>query len=559
MTNPLGDVRQSRIQAWFGALARWPRRGIALLAGAIATLGQAPFQLTLLYAVAIVTLVWLLDAVSKSERRIASAFTLGWWFALGHFVTGLYWIVSAFLVDADTFGVGLGVASLLGLAGGLAIFWGLGCALAMAFWTDDARRVLTFALAVFISEWLRGHILTGFPWLLPGYVWTPGEPISQLVSIFSIYGLGLVTLAAAAAPAVISDGRLSAGRRFTPVIAAALVLGLAWGWGAQRIAHAPVDQPGAQPVVRVADSGLSQAEKWRYRDNQEWRVLQRYLDATGTAETSRASIVVWPEGAIPTLNFFTLDNQQFLDAVGRGLGDRALVTGLTRCEPRPLCDAFMRGETNADALTLYNSAAVIDGVSGVPRVAQIYDKHHLVPFGEYIPFWNLVSGLNIAPLQRIGAGFAAGDPPSRLVVPEAPPAIVLICYEAIFPGMTPHGDERPGWIIVVTNDAWFGHGTGPWQHYAMARYRSIEEGLPMARAASGGISGIIDSFGREVRSTRNGAAAAEAQLPPALSATMFASWGNLLLGALVLLIASLRFGSVLLTRTGGHHERRARS
>jgi apolipoprotein N-acyltransferase len=255
---------------------------------------------------------------------------------------------------------------------------------------------------------------------------------------------------------------------------------------------------------------------------------------------------VWPEGAIPTLNFFTLDNQQFLDAVGRGLGDRALITGLSRCEPRPLCDAFMRGEINADALTLYNSAAVIDGVSGSPRVAQIYDKHHLVPFGEYIPFWNLVSNLNIAPLQRIGAGFAAGDPPSRLVVPEAPPAIVLICYEAIFPGMTPRGDERPGWIISVTNDAWFGHGTGPWQHYAMARYRSIEEGLPMARAASGGISGIIDSFGREVRSTRNGGAAAEAQLPPALQQTSLSQWGNWLLAVLVFLIAAMRFAPALL-------------
>jgi apolipoprotein N-acyltransferase len=324
-----------------------------------------------------------------------------------------------------------------------------------------------------------------------------------------------------------------------PTIGAGLLLGLVFGWGAQRIAHAPIDQPGAQPIVRVVDSGLSQAEKWSYAPNQEWHVLQRFLDVSGVSDESRASIVIWPEGAIPTLNFFMLDDQQFLDAIGRGLGDRALVAGVTRCEPRPQCDAFTRGEASADSLTLYNSAAVIDGVSGVPRVAQIYDKHHLVPFGEYIPFWSFFRQFNIAPLQRIGAGFAAGAPPSRLVIPDAPPAVVLICYEAIFPGMTPYGDERPGWIISVTNDAWFGNGTGPEQHFAMARYRAIESGLPLARSASGGVSAIVDSFGRTVRAARGGSAA-EAQLPPALSEPPFPRSGQVLLLAFLILIAALR-------------------
>jgi apolipoprotein N-acyltransferase len=541
LTATSAGAELSRVHAWFVVLSKWRRRGLALAAGAAATLGHAPFQMTLLFIAAIVVLVWLLDAAFMRERKIASAFGLGWWFGLGHFMTGLYWIVSAFLVDSDTFGIGLGVAALFGLAGGLALFWAVACAAAMAFWTSDVRRVPVFASCVFATEWLRGNILTGFPWLLPGYVWTPGEPISQVASVVSIYGLTLITLLVAAAPAIIADGKLSAGRRFIPTIAAGLLIGLIWGWGAQRIAGAPIDPPGAQPIVRVADSGLSQAEKWRYRPNQEWRVLQRYLDASGAAEESRASILVWPEGAIPTIEFFQLDNPQFLEALARGLGDRALITGLTRCEPRPACDAFMRGEGSAQNLRLYNSAAVIDGVSGEPRVAQTYDKHHLVPFGEYIPFWSLVSGLNIAPLQRIGAGFAPGDEPTRLIVPEANPAVVLICYEAIFPGMVPRGDARPGWIVSVTNDAWFGDGTGPHQHFAMARYRSIEEGLPMARAASGGISGIIDSFGRVVRSTQGGGLAAEAQLPPALQETALAQWGNWLLVLLVFVTAGLRF------------------
>jgi apolipoprotein N-acyltransferase len=530
----------SRIESWFVARTPWQRRGLALLAGALATLGHAPFQLTLLYVAAIVALVWLLDVAATRERKVSAAFWTGWWFGLGHFATGMHWVAAAFLVESDVWGPLWGIPAMLALAGGLALFWGLGCALAMPFWTRDWRRAAVFAVCVFILEWLRGHILTGLPWLLPGYVWTPGEPVSQLASVVGIYGLSLLTLFASAALAGLADGRVDSGRRFTPIIGAALALGLTWGWGAQRIAHAPVDPPGAQPIVRVAESGLSQAEKWRYRPDQEWRVLQRYLEASGDPEESRASILIWPEGAIPTLNYFQLDNPEFLAALGRGLGDRALVTGLTRCEPRAACDAFMRGEGGVAALRLYNSAAVIDGVSGAPRLSQTYDKHHLVPFGEYIPFWSLVSELNITPLQRIGAGFVPGPPPARLVIPEAPPAVVLICYEAIFPGMTPRGEGRPGWIISVTNDAWFGAGPGPHQHFAMAQYRAIEEGLPLARAASGGVSAIVDAHGRVVRSTQR-QGYAEAQLPPALEETLFALWGNWLMLVIVAIITSLRF------------------
>lgn len=547
-------AQHSRIQAWFAARTPWQRRGIALLAGASATLGHAPFQLTPIYIAALVVLVWLLDAVSTTKSRFGSAFTQGWWFALGHFITGLYWIASAFLVDADTWGVGAGVAAVIALAGSLALFWGAGCLLAMAFWTSDFRRAAAFAVSLFIVEWLRGNIFTGFPWLLPGYVWTPGEPVSQLASVVGIYGVSLLTLVVAGAVATVADGNMNPGRRFAPMIGAALVLGLIFGWGAQRTSRAPINLPGSDlPWVRVADSGLSQAEKWRYSPDQEWRVLQRYLEVTGTQDESRAAVVIWPEGAIPTLNFFTLDNPDFLNAIGAGLGDRALVTGITRCEPLPECDAFMRGEGGVAGLRLYNSAAVIDGVSGVPRLSQVYDKFHLVPFGEYIPFWSLISRLNIAPLQRIGAGFTPGDRPTRLIIPEAPPAIVLICYEAIFPGMTPRGDERPGWIISVTNDAWFGNGSGPYQHFAMARYRAIEEGLPMARAAAGGISGIIDGYGRDIRSTRRVGAATEAQLPLALDETGFALWGNWLLLLLVCLTAALRFAPAQ-TRSTGRRE-----
>ena len=168
------------------------------------------------------------------------------------------------------------------------------------------------------------------------------------------------------------------------------------------------------------------------------------------------------------------------------------ITGLTR------------REAGADDIAYFNSAAVIDGVNSEARLSQFYNKHHLVPFGEYIPFWSLVSNLNIAPLQRIGAGFEAGPEPTRLVVPGAPPAVVLICYEAIFPDMIPRGDGRPGWIVMVTNDAWFGGGSGPYQHYAMARYRAIEEGLPVARRLRGAFRPSSTPTGVKLRRPASG-------------------------------------------------------
>jgi apolipoprotein N-acyltransferase len=520
---------RSRVQTWFAARTPWQRRGIAVLAGAAATLGQAPFQLTAVYVAAIVLLVWLLDVSAAKERRLRSAFSIGWFFGVGHFATGLYWVSSAFNVDSDAWGPIWGVPATIALAAGLALFFGLGALLSILLWTKDVRRIAAFAIGFFISEWLRGNVLTGFPWLLPGYVWTPGEPVSQLASLVGIYGLSLLTLLIAAAPAAIADGDAGAGRRFAPVLIAALLTGMGFGWGAQRLASAPIDLPGAQPNVRVADSGISQAEKWENRPDQEWRVLRRYLEATGPASDDNATtIVIWPEGAIPVVNFFTLEDPNFVGAIGRALGDRVLITGVTR------------REMQTDGLAYFNSAVVIDGVSGEARISQLYDKHHLVPFGEYIPFWSLVSNLNITPLQRIGAGFEAGPPPARLVVPGAPSAVVLICYEAIFPGMTPRGEGRPGWIVVVTNDAWFGGGTGPYQHYAMARYRAIEEGLPLARAASGGVSAIVDAQGREVRATGLRGGYAEAQLPPARPETVFARWGVALLLTLLAIIAGLR-------------------
>ncbi|MGH8336644.1 MAG: apolipoprotein N-acyltransferase, partial [Gammaproteobacteria bacterium] len=210
MPESIAAGARSRVQTWFAARTPWQRRAIALLAGATATLGHAPFQLTAFYVAAIVVLVWLLDVSSIKERRLRSAFSIGWFFGVGHFATGLYWVSSAFNVDSEAWGPVWGVPATIGLAAGLALFFGLGAVLSILFWTKDVRRIAAFAIGFFISEWLRGHILTGLPWLLPGYVWTPGEPVSQLAALVGIYGLTLLTLLIAAAPAAIADGNVGA-------------------------------------------------------------------------------------------------------------------------------------------------------------------------------------------------------------------------------------------------------------------------------------------------------------------------------------------------------------
>lgn len=496
------------------------------MAGAVATLGHAPFHVVALYVLAIVILVRLLDAAALRPRRVAAAFGLAWWFGVGHFTSGFHWLSSAFLYDFGVWGPLFGGAAVLLLAAMLACFWGLGGALAMTLWTSDVRRLPIFAAAVAFSEWLRGNAFTGFPWLLPGYVWPAGEPMSQLASLVGVYGVSALTLLLAASPAVLFDAGTKPLRRFAPVLAAAFVLALSWGWGWRRLAELR-PQARDMPVVRVADSGMSQAEKWIERPDQEWRVLQRYLEASGPA--SAADIVIWPEGAIPSVNSYTLENAALLDALAGAMGERTLVLGLTRRAPR------------GERFVHYNSAVVIDYANGGRRVADIYDKHRLVPFGEYIPFWRLVSGFNVAPLQRIGAGFEPGArPPRRMDLADAPAATILICYEAIFPGLAPRGEDRPGWIISVTNDAWFGEGAGPSQHFAIARYRAIETGLPMARAASGGVSAIVDAHGRVVAANQ-GAGFAQAQLPAPLSATLYARLGLMPAAALILILALLRF------------------
>jgi len=503
---------------------------VALAVGGVAALGQPPLHLWPLTLAAMVWLVRAHDALAERPRRLWAAFWRSFWFGLGYFLVAMHWIGAPFLqVEAAKSLAPLGLL----LLPVLAAFWGGAGLVAQLAWTQDARRIPWFAAVFTAGEWLRGHVFGGLPWVLPGYVWEAGGPLSQLAAFVGIYGLTALTLLVFATPALILDRHVRLERRLIPVLSAVFALGFGWAAGAQRLAQNPAT--GGEFSVRVLDSGLTQAEKWAPEGR--WAVFQRYLDLTGPAGPDAAEVVVWPESAVPGLYLRdgALSSPEVAQILGAHLDDRVLITGLIHVEDRPPAPP-----------RLFNSAAVLDGVGGELRVGQVYDKVRLVPFGEFIPLLGLVEalGVRIEAVQQIGSGFAPGLAPVRLAIPGAAPASPLICYEAIFPGfLTPNA--KGDWIVNITNDAWFSYGrgwpvVGPLQHYNQTRYRAIEQGLPIARAASGGVSAIIDPLGREIVSTGLDGGAVEAVLPQPLSRTMFTSWGCLITPMLLLALGVVR-------------------
>lgn len=498
----------------------------AVVMGALGGLGQPPLQLWPLTALGVVWLVRAFDAAAARPAPLRVGFKAAFCFGLGYFALTMHWLGAPFLqVESARALLPLGFL-LIPL---LALFWGAAGAVTLAAWTTDARRIAWFAAVFMLAEWLRGHVFGGLPWVLIGYVWPAGGAISQLAAFVGVYGLSGLTLAAFAAPVLLLDRAARARLRPLQVLGVIFLLGFVYTSGAQRLAR--VQGEAGDFTVRVVDSGLTQLEKWG--PDGPWRVFERYLELTGPATEEAADVVVWPESAIPGL---MLQSPALLQALGAHLDDRVLITGLVRTEQA----------APGQPQRYFNSVAVLDGVHGDLRVGQVYDKVRLVPFGEFIPLLGLVQalGVKLQAVQQIGSGFTPGPGPVRLAVPGAAPASPLICYEAIFPRFIA-GEQRGAWIVNVTNDAWFSYGPGwpvfgPAQHYTQSRYRAIELGLPLVRAASGGVSAIIDPFGRVLAATSGNGGAAEAGVPKPLNGTLFSSFGFAMTPALALLLAGLR-------------------
>ncbi|WP_339830920.1 apolipoprotein N-acyltransferase [uncultured Parvibaculum sp.] len=526
-----------RIAAELAELRGWRRLAAAFLAGALSTLSLPPYDFFPILFLTFPVLVWLLDGVgeptrSRRRRVMWRAGLLGWWFGFGYFFLGLYWIGHAFLVEADKFAFLLPLAVTL-LPAGLALFTAAAAALARLFWYRGYRRIAVFAVAWTIFEWLRGHVLTGFPWNLIGQSFSASDALLQAGAMVGAYGLSFIALLIVTAPATF-DSRVHAARRGSgmellaaPAIALA-GLALVWLAGVARLSAADIAAPEATGTsIRIVHPNTPFADKW----DDEGRIVAIIgqllrMSREPTPERPQGidgnTVVVWPENAVPVL----LAREPYvLSAIGRALPPGAqVIVGSNRGEPAP------DGPAN-HLRVFYNSLYVVDATGAI---AATYDKHHLVPFGEYVPLRHLLGRLGLRQLVQFQGSFDVGPGPVTLDLPGMPSVSPLICYEVIFPGGIVAPDRRPQWLVNITNDAWFGGSIGPHQHLSQARLRAVEQGLPLVRSANSGISALIDPYGRLVESLPlDTQGVIDAALPAALPPTLYARLGD---GFLVLLL-----------------------
>jgi apolipoprotein N-acyltransferase len=510
-----------------GALAGRRRLGVAALAGAASALAMPPVNAFPVLALTLPVLVWLLDGAASGPRRIRASAWIGYAFGFGYFLAGLWWIGAAFLVDAEDYAWMMPFA-VLGLPLLLALFSALGGALAGALWTQGAGRLFVLALAFGASEWLRGHVLTGFPWNEIGYALADNRVLGQAASLIGVEGLTPLAIGIFAAPAVLADGP---GRRVPALaLAVALLAGLT-GFGAWRLAYAEAAKPGL--AVRIMQPNVTQDDKFNPAAGPD--ILARYLALSNRASSPErqsvadVDLLIWPESAFP---FLLARTPEALAEIGGLLPQGVtLLTGAARLQDDD-------GENR-----IFNSLQML-GDDG--SVLASYDKMHLVPFGEFLPFQPFLESLGLRQLTRLPGGFSAGDAPRNLTLPNGLKTGPLICYEAIFSTGIVDPAERPDVLVNVTNDGWFGDTPGPRQHLAQARVRAIEQGLPMLRAANTGISAIIDPYGRVVAALPVGAEGIlDGNVPAALEAPLFARRG--LLVVLALYVATI-VGAVVTRR-----------
>ena len=507
--------------ALFERMAHWvrSRRGLARYAlagglGLAAAAAQAPIFAVPTLVFAFTGLVWLLDATDAGPKGLRQAAGIGWAFGFGTFLAGLYWIGYAFLVDAETFAWAIPFVALL-MPSGLALFTALATVLARAAWVEGPARVLVLALAWTAGEWLRGHALTGFPWNLTGNVWVGVPAVMQIAAITGAYGLGLLTVVWAALPAGLlacGEGRIRAGRghAFLFVGAYGLLALIALGGAARLLERPAVFHPDLS--VRIVQPSVEQAGKWDPENRRP--IWEQLLALTGDPGKER-EIVIWPEAAAPVV---LSRDEAALAQLGRQLGPaRLLVAGANRAE----------GAWGTEEFKVFNSVHLLNSDGSI---LGSYDKHHLVPFGEYLPAADLLETLGLEKLTGGLGSFASGPGARTLFLPDLPSVGPLICYEVIFPGQVTDAARRPDWLVNLTDDSWFGDSSGPRQHLAIARMRAVEEGLPIVRAANNGISAVIDPYGRVgARLALNEVGVLRAGLPKPLSPTLYALFGDAML------------------------------
>lgn len=481
---------EGKPRRWFARQPRTVRMLAAAVAGVLASLGQAPFDQPLVL-VLMLTAAFLM---MRRQKMALDAGLLGWAFGTGYFCVTLVWIMEPFQVDAARHGW-MAPFALAFMGAGMALFWGA------AFWI--ARRVsprtwpliLTWTLA----EVTRAYIFTGFPW---------ASPAQSLVDAIAGQGLAWVgphgmNLWLFSVAWLLSFPAAFRGR---PVITATQILCVIGVTLSLVLAPTRLIVANTPHWVRLIQPNAAQHLKWQPELAQQFYQTQLALTAAPPeGGVPVPSLIVWPETAIP---WRLQQAEPALQQIAQSTSAQVAL-GVLRAQDGRLRNALVTVNT--------------------PQTGpQVYDKHHLVPFGEYIPFMALADRLGITGLAANGSGFSAGKGPKLLDFGALGKALPLICYEAVFAHGINAAPKRPDFLLQITNDAWFGQTIGPQQHLAQARMRAIEQGLPLVRAANTGISAVIDPLGRIVAFLELGkAGAVDAALPAPLSATVYNRTGDL--------------------------------
>ncbi len=505
MSASAAEAAGGGLEARLAALSGWRRRLFCLVLGVLLAAALPPFHLLPAALVALTGFAWLLCG----RARPAGAFADGWWFGCGFSAAAFHWIANALLIDASRHGWMFPFA-LVAIAAGFAVFPAL-AAWAAGTVPAGRLRVVAFAVAWLVLEWVRSWFLTGFPWNLLAASLSFSESLLQPAAWGGPWLLSAIVLAMALAPAVF--GTSGRGRAAAGLAAAAAVIALAWCAGHLRLADG---QPPPGPVLRLVQPNIDQRAKWDPSRLEEHFALQVALGAASSTGPAPAAII-WPEAAIPHA---LLRRPSVLAEVAAMAPDGGyILAGAVRAEPD--------GDGGLEARNSVIAFAAAGPVA-------LYDKHRLVPFGEYVPLASLL------PLERLVGGrfgYGRGPGPRTIDLPGLPAFGALICYEIIFPSGLVDPGARPRWLLNVTNDAWFGDSSGPRQHFAMARLRAVEQGLAVVRVANTGISGVIDAHGRVVASLPFGhRGVLDVPLPPAIEErTLYARFGDWTLVAILLL------------------------
>ncbi len=501
----------------------WHRAMIMVLAGALAGLSMPPLFFLLGLYLALPLWVWCLDGAEKEtglKRLFGPAFHIGFSFGFGYFLVSLHWIGFAFLVEG-----GLGLAAmpfaLIALSALLALYWGLASALAHLLWTDSWVRVVTLSVFVAGAEFMRATLFTGFPFDLLGYALTANETMMQAASLIGVFGLTFVAAFSGFVLALIwpADER-ALTTRLIPLFIVLSLLALQLGYGQNRLTGSDITMR-TDMRLRLVQPGIAQAQKWL--PGNELAILDRLIalssSQTGPDNTGLLGIthVIWPEAALP---FFLQDYPVSLVRIAQMLPPRTtLILGVPNTETSSLTS---RSE--------YNSILALN--SEGETVAR-YDKTHLVPIGEYLPFQSFFSRFGLQQFVTGSRGWSAGENRLLMQTPATPPFLPLICYEAIFSGdiFTARDGmdmEQAQFILNLTNDAWFDNSIGPAQHFHHARLRAVEHGIPMVRVANTGRSAIIDPLGRLTGVMEAGETGLiDADMPNRLERTFFSTYQNL--------------------------------